>query len=87
MDILLQQLYMYPSPMKQYWLKSMKQTNLKKIAGNVTPVSQVWRLLRNWLNPRRWYTVQQARMLRNQDIIVTSRIEETGHPIITNNNE
>ena len=42
-------LHQYPTPINQEWLLSVHQAQLRKIATNVTPISQERQLLRNWL--------------------------------------
>ena len=48
--------------MKQQWILSVHQTQLRKIAANVTPISQERQLLTNWLSPRRQSTGGQGRL-------------------------
>ena len=45
-------LHQYPTPINQEWLLSVHQAQLRKIATNVTPISQERQLLSNWLTSR-----------------------------------
>ena len=43
-------LHQLPTPIKQQWLLSVQQAQVRKISANVTPISQERQLLRNWLS-------------------------------------
>ena len=45
-------LHQFPTPIKQQWLLSVQQAQVRKIAANVTPISQERQLLRNWLTSK-----------------------------------
>ena len=51
-DMTLVTLHQLPTPIKQQWLLSVRQAQVRKIAANVTPISQERQLLRNWLSSK-----------------------------------
>ena len=61
-EVSLVRLHRYPTPIKQQWLFSVKQAQLRKIAANITPISQKRQFLTNWLSLRRLSNGGQGRI-------------------------
>ena len=61
-ELSLVRLHQYPTPIEQQWIFLVQQAQLRKIATNITPISQGRQLFTNWLLSRRLSNRGQGRI-------------------------